>query len=236
LGDGLARRGDFTTAFMMSAGLCLVSLALAAMLANDRPVHGGERGASIHRASLVPGLVLMAGIGGFTVWNTLITPYADDRGGPSAGVLFAVYAAILFVIRLTNASLPDRIGHLRSAACCVVAMAIGVASLAAGLPTLVGTIGVSLGMSLLYPALLAFTVNNALDGDRPAALSTFTAFFEVGSVLGAVVAGEVADLFTDRTAFGVGAALTMLGLIPLRTLRPQPGRTVIGHETLRGAM
>jgi MFS family permease len=220
IGDELAQRAQFTTAFVVSALLCAVSAFLAAALP-PAPVHDGHQtrsGPAIAINAIRPGLVLMAGMIGFTVWSTLITPYSDDVGGLSAGTLFAIYAGLLIVIRLTTASLPDRLGHRRSAGVCIVFMASGVAVLAVGAPTAVGTVLVALGMSLLYPAMSAHAVNSTSMANRPATISTFTAFFEIGSIVGAVVAGQVAASFSDRSAFGVAAALTIAGLIPLWSL------------------
>ena len=43
-------------------------------------------------------------------------------------------------------------------------------------------------MAFLYPSLMALTVNRADDRERPAAISSFTMFFEIGTVTGGLAA------------------------------------------------
>jgi predicted MFS family arabinose efflux permease len=87
-------------------------------------------------------------------------------------------------------------------------------------------------MAFLYPSLMANVVNRVNDGERASALSTFTMFFELGSVVGGVVLGAVGQLFDKRAGFFGGAVIAALGLVALwRTIVDSSGRSVI--EELR---
>ena len=60
---------------------------------------------------------------------------------------------------------------------------------------------IGVGMAFMYPSLMALTVNRVADGERPAAISSFTMFFEIGTVAGGLALGTVAELTSKRAAF-----------------------------------
>ena len=97
-----------------------------------------------------------------------------------------------------------------------------------------GVVGV--GMAFLYPSLMANVVNRVDDAERASALSTFTMFFELGSVVGGVVLGAIGQLFSKRAGFLGGAVITLLGLVALwQTVVDSSDRTTgrSGVEELR---
>ncbi len=97
-----------------------------------------------------------------------------------------------------------------------------------------GVVGV--GMAFLYPSLMANVVNRVDDSERASALSTFTMFFEIGSIVGGVVLGAIGQLFGKRAGFLGGAVITVLGLVALwRTVVDSSDRTIgrSGVEELR---
>ena len=79
----------------------------------------------------------------------------------------------------------------------------------------VGAVVVGIGMAFLYPSLMANVVNRVDDSERASALSTFTMFFEIGSVVGGLVLGALGELFSKRAGFFGGAVITTLGLVAL---------------------
>jgi predicted MFS family arabinose efflux permease len=70
-------------------------------------------------------------------------------------------------------------------------------------------------MAFLYPPLMANVVNRVDDSSRASALSSFTMFFEIGSVVGGVALGAVGELFNKRAGFFGGAVIAVLGLAAL---------------------
>ena len=83
------------------------------------------------------------------------------------------------------------------------------------------TIVMSVGMAFMYPALMALSVNSVPDEERVAVISTFTMFFEIGSMFGGLVLGLVAELTSKRGGFLGGAVSCALGLWVLwRVLLP----------------
>ncbi len=84
-----------------------------------------------------------------------------------------------------------------------------------------GLMGV--GMAFLYPSLMANVVNRVGDNERASALSSFTMFFELGTIVGGVALGAVGEIFTKRAGFLGGAVIALLGLVVLwRTVVAAP--------------
>jgi MFS family permease len=79
-----------------------------------------------------------------------------------------------------------------------------------------GTVVLSMGMALLYPSLMAFTVNSVSEEDRALALASFTMFFEVGTVAGGLILGTIARFTGEQGAFAGGAVMAMTGIWVLR--------------------
>jgi MFS family permease len=71
-------------------------------------------------------------------------------------------------------------------------------------------------MAFLYPSLMALAVNRVDDRERPAVISSFTMFFEIGTVSGGLAFGVVADLTTKRAAFAGCLVLCAFGIWLLR--------------------
>jgi MFS family permease len=71
-------------------------------------------------------------------------------------------------------------------------------------------------MAFMYPSLMALTVNRVDDRERPLAISSFTMFFEIGTVAGGIALGTVAELLGKRSAFGAAVVVCAFGLWVLR--------------------
>ena len=76
---------------------------------------------------------------------------------------------------------------------------------------------IGVGAAFMYPSLMALAVNRVDEADRPAVISSFTMFFEIGTVAGGLVLGVLAELTTKRVAFAGAVAVCAFGLWLLRT-------------------
>lgn len=185
---------------------------------SSTPVTSDVKPPLLHRAAFWPGVVLASGIAAFSVFAAFIPEYARTVGLAGSAGLFLVYSAVSLVLRVVGARLPERLGEHR-----MVTIALG--SLATGLALIslvtepwalwVGAAVIGVGMAFLYPSLMANVVNRVDDGERASALSTFTMFFELGSVVGGVVLGAIGELFDKRAGFFGGAVIAALGLVAL---------------------
>lgn len=225
IGEAVVDGDRFHLAFGVAAGFALLAAALslsvpARVLAVD-PEASGERFAGyIHRAALGPGLVLACGIGAFATFSAFLPDYSRSVGLAGSGGLFGTYSVVCLLLRLTGARLPERLGARRSVTIALTATG-GSLTLLAAIPEVwalwaaAALIGV--GQAFLYPSLMALTINRVDERERPAALSSFTMFFDVGMIAGGLALGAVAELFGKRSAFAGGIVLAAIGMWLLLT-------------------
>jgi MFS family permease len=227
VGEALASQAHYTRAFLVAAVCTLVAFAVSRLVqespaidagAPTSPSPGQARHRLVHPAGLVTGVVLAMAMIGYTGWMTFL-PLRADEVGAAAGGLFLFYSCSVLVLRLAGARIPERVGLGRCAAVALVFIGVGlllsaVVPGAAGLWA--GVFVLSVGISLLYPSLMAISVNSVSDaGERAAVVATFTMFFEVGGALGGVLLGGVAAGAGYQGAFLAGGLIALAGLVPL---------------------
>lgn len=236
LGEAVLGDDRFAAAFCVAGACSAVCGVIAMSLPRSigRAEGAGARGPLVHRAAVGPGAVLAFGIAAMTGFIAFVPTRATDLGMAGAAPIFALYGILCLAVRIFAARLPDRMGATRTTAASLSALAVGLAVAAvldSPLGLYLGATGVALGLSLLYPALMAVTVASVADAERTAALATFSAFFELGSMTGGLVLGGVVALTDERGAFAGGAALALVGLLVVRPIalvratrpRPAPG-------------
>jgi MFS family permease len=185
----------------------------------------------IHRAALWPGIVLASGVAAMAVFTAFIPEYSRAVGLAGSAGLFLVYSVVSLTLRLAGAKLPERLGERRMVTVALVSLAASmllIAAVAEPWALWAGAALLGLGMAFLYPSLMANVVDRVSEHERASALSTFTMFFEVGTIAGGVVLGAIAQIFSKQAAFLGGAVFALLGLVALwRHVRPvpQPGPT-----------
>ena len=139
--------------------------------------------------------------------------------GPTA---FAAFAVTVVVTRLVGGDLPDRIGPIRCAAGAAAISAIGLALIALAdslVLALAGAVAMGLAFALIYPSLSLVVVNSVNDARRGSALGTFTAFFDIGFLVGGPLTGLAASLGGYSAAFWLGAAFAIATIAVAGTLR-----------------
>lgn len=179
-----------------------------------------RRSPFVHRDALGPGSVLAIGMAAFAVFSAFLPEYSRSLGLSGSGGLFAVYSAVCLVLRLAGARIPERLGPRTSVTIAFVALGTGLALLAVvaqpwALWAAAALVG--LGMAFMYPSLMAITVDRAPESERPRAIGSFTMFFEVGTAVGGLGLGAVADVFGKRSGFGLAGTLCALGIWVLWT-------------------
>ena len=229
VGEYLVRGGHFDRAWVIAAAIA-VGASLAGWLL---PETGGSADKSerplrfLHPASVSPGLVLMFAATGYASITSFSPLYARAVGLGSSGVLYALFAVSVVVVRLTTRKLADRRGRVAVAFPGTVATAVGMALLAIARPV-TAYVGVALyaaGFALIFPALMALVADRVPDSERGEALGSFTAFFDVGAGAGSYAVGALAGAFGFSAAFGVPAALCLVGVAILSRSRGERGRT-----------
>lgn len=224
LGEALVRQG-FDQAWTVAGGLALGSLAVTFFVHDTTPHEAGVGGHPplrfLHPAAVWPGLVILTAATGYTAITAFSSLYARRIGMGSSGALYATFALSILVVRLVAGRLADRHGRVTVALPGMALAAFGMAVLALEPPpvlALVGVGGFGVGFALVFPALLALTVDRVPDAERGAAVGSFTAFFDIGASGGSYAVGAVADRVGFAGGFGLPSALCVGGLVVLARL------------------
>jgi MFS family permease len=182
---------------------------------SSSPAGTGGKPPLFHRAALWPGVVLASGIAAFAVFTAFIPEYSRTIGLAGSAGLFLVYSAVSLSLRLFGAKLPERVGEHRMVTVALVSLAVSlllISVVTQPWALWVGAGGMGVGMAFMYPSLMANVINRVADGERASALSSFTMFFEVGTIVGGVVLGAVGEIFSKRAGFLGGAIIAVGGL------------------------
>ncbi|HEY1317208.1 MAG TPA: MFS transporter [Gaiella sp.] len=226
IGDFVHRATSFGAVWMVAIALSLTGAVLALALPETRPQTTRPRPgfALFTRSAAIPGIVIALEMFGFAALVVFSPLYARELGMQGAGLVLLVNAAVLVAMRVLGRRLPDRVGPRRAASVGVLLAAGGI-GLAAVLGSPAGLyLGAAIfgaGHALLYPALFLLAVGRAREDERSAALGSLKALEGLGFAFAAAFIGLVASLGGYGVAFGVGAAITAAGLIPLRAFLPR---------------
>jgi len=166
------------------------------------------------------------------VWAVL--PLVFASGGLSLqeiGLLVAIYPAVWGISQIATGALSDRgaVGGGRrvwiASGMLVQAVALLLFSLTRGLgPWIVAAVLLGLGTAAVYPTLLAAVADAVSPAERAPAVGTYRLWRDLGYVVGALIAGPLADRMGYRAAIAVTALLTALsGAAAAVLLRPATG-------------
>jgi MFS family permease len=172
----------------------------------------------VHPAAIGPGLVLLTVAVGYTAISSFMPLYARSIGMGSSGGLYVTFALTILVVRLVSGRLADRFGRAAVAVPGLISGAVGMFLLAAVAEPPAAFAGVALfgaGHALIFPALMALTVDRVPDEERGEALGSFTACFDVGASTGGYIVGFVADAAGYTAAWTAPGVLCLLGLVAL---------------------
>ena len=224
LGEAALRDGAYDTVWLAATGCALAAGIVALGLPETRPQSTRPVGRAplVHRAALLPGLVLVLGMIGFAGMAAFVPLYARELGLEGAGSIFALNAAIVIAVRLLGRKIPDRFGPRRAATVAMVLAASGLGVIAlVQTPTGLygGTVVLALGQALVFPALMTIVVATAPAEGRSSAVGSFTACADLGYAIGAISLGGVAAAAGYSGVFAVAALAAAAGVLPLTRLR-----------------
>jgi predicted MFS family arabinose efflux permease len=223
LGEAAIERSGFAAAWALAGASGLAAVVIALLVPDTRPDDPGqepEGGASghrlIHRAGLLPGLVLFAGILGMAGFLTFVPLYALDLGMAGSRVVLLVFAAVVVGIRGVGARIPDRLGAARATRIALAASAAGLAVAGAwrtpaGL--VAGTAVFATGVALLTPAVMTLAVQGVAPRERGAVIGTTSSFLDLAIGLGPATLGLVAAAAGRPGTFLASAAVAAAGLL-----------------------
>lgn len=216
------------------AGFCgsglLVALALPETLQRSGPVPEPPPlwNRLFHPAAVAPGVVFFCVGVGWTAVSAFLALYAREIGLSGSQGLFLVLSVTVLATRALAGNLADRLGRLAVALPGALAVAVGLAVLAAYPEPVAATLALIVfgaGFSGLFPALLALVVDRAPPAERGVAMSSFNVFFDVGAPIGGYGMGQLVDWGGFSLGFGVMSGLAAVGgLLLLRLARREGGQ------------
>jgi MFS family permease len=137
---------------------------------------------------------------------------ANGASITEVGIVAAVYPAVWGLGQLATGALSDHTGRKPLITTGMLVQAGALALLVAGggefLPALSAAILLGIGTALVYPTLIAAVSDVAQPVDRAQLVGVYRFWRDFGFVVGALLAGTLADAFGSGTAIVVVAALT----------------------------
>lgn len=226
LGEALLKATGFGTVFAAFGLSCLVGAVLGMGVPRGQTTAVPVERKMLHPVALWPGVVIALGLVPITAYSAFLPLYADKVGFDSVGPVLGLYAGLILVIRIVAARVPDALGWQRTSVVALsgVASGVGVIGLwGSAAAVWVGTVVLAIGMSLLYPALLAAVMGATDESERSHAVGTFTLFLDIATGLGASLVGIVVSLSNQRSGFVAAGLCAVAGLVALMLLRNRIG-------------
>jgi MFS family permease len=221
----------FTPVWLAAAALGATGVACIVLLPETggrtiaaRAELGPGRRRLLHPAAVGPGLVLLTTGLGYSSITGFSSLYGRHIELHDPGLLYATFAVTIIGVRLVAGRLADSIGRIATALPGLLLGAAGLGVLALLQEpawAFVGVAAFGAGFALIFPALMAFTVDRVPDHERGEALGSFTAFMDAGSGGGAYLIGAIADAAGFGWAYGTPALLCLAGAVLLVALGAQ---------------
>ena len=217
LGELLLRDDHYDVVWLVAASCCLASGAIGLALpetglAKDPASDPPAQARLIHPAAVGPGVVLALTVLGFAGLGTFGALYARELGLDGAGSVFLVFSAVVVATRILARRVPDRLGPKRTSRTALSLIAAGLLTIGLwNVPAalLAGTVVVAFGHALAFPSLMTLAVNAGPASERSSIVGTFSAFTELGFLVGALTLGAVAS------AVGYGGVFVVCAIGPL---------------------
>jgi MFS family permease len=231
LGELVLGQSRFDLVWLLAAAFCLAAGLIGLALPETAPSGSADElptGRIVHPAAIGPGLVLALTVLGFAGLGTFAALYARELGLNGAGSVFLVFAAVVVTTRILARQVPDRLGPKRTSGVALTLISaglltIGLWNVPAGL--FAGTVVVAFGHALAFPSLMTLAVNSAPASERSSVVGTFSAFTELGFLVGALSLGAIAAAVGYDGVFVVCAAGPLVGallVLRLQSVRVRP--------------
>lgn len=222
LGELVIDRFSYTWAWAAAAASASIAAVIVSRVAETKPAldpFAGPRSRRLfHPAALGPGLVLLTVAVGYTSIQAFTPLYARSIGMGSSGFLYATFASTILVVRLASGRMADRYGRVQIALPGLVLGVFGMTLLALVPRPAAAYTGVALFAAchaLIFPALMALTVDRVPEAERGEVLGSFTACFDAGAAPGGYLVGTIADHAGFGLAWATPALFCLIGIAVL---------------------
>ena len=214
----------YPAAFWVAAALCVVAAALAWATTEPRREDVGPAGGTaapgvprvqlIHRPTIAPAVGFIGGLLAASGFMAFCSIRAGEVGMTTPSVVLMTYGATVIGVRLTLATIADRVPALRVLVAGLAVLSGGalVAALSTGpVPLVAAAAVIGLGVGLLTPAFFAAVFADVSPSRRGAASGTASMAIDLGLGVGPILLGLVAAPLGIPAAFLVGSAAAGLG-------------------------
>lgn len=159
---------------------------------------------------------------GYGIITVYLSIYAKEEVGLTQGVgyYFTIFSAGLVAARLSSAMILRSGRFILVFALGIIALIIGffiVAFIHNPVAFYSSAICMGIGYGLISPTAQTMIINLGKDTERGAANATYLTFFDLGVGAGVFFGGIIAQYSNYSTAYAVGFAFTIIGLIYLLT-------------------
>jgi predicted MFS family arabinose efflux permease len=158
----------------------------------------------------------------FAAHSSFVAPFAQ-KNALSISAYFASYSVAAVFARISGGYLANRFGEIRVMPAALVMASVGFFSLI-GVSTTTGLMGTGflagMGHGLLFPSLISVTLYPTSAGNRGKVSGALTGGFDAGVFIGALVMGQLGELYGFSTIFVMAAAFIILGLGIFYRIRP----------------
>lgn len=145
---------------------------------------------------------------------TFLKTFIEHTGVGSMGLFYSVYSVAAVLLRLALGWVPDRIGPRLTLAPSMIAVIVGLGTLA----TATSDLGIAVagllcgtGHAFVFPILSSLVVSRAEAHERGAALAMFTALFDFGLLVGSPFLGAILEATDYTTMFGTAGLIGVIG-------------------------
>lgn len=163
----------------------------------------------------------------FAAHSSFVAPFAQ-KNALSVSAYFASYSAAAIFSRISGGYLANRFSEIRVMPAALVMAGVGFFSLI-GVSTTAGLMRTGLlagmGHGLLFPSLISVTLYPISADKRGKVNGALTGGFDGGVFIGALVMGQLGELFGFSIIFSMAAAFIVLGLGIFFRVRP----TIVRH-------
>ena len=218
--EGMVQKWGFDAIFFIGLAV-FISAFLILMPLRDRfvPTTGKAAGnGNFFKALRIPivwrmSLICLCFGLAFAAHSSFIAPFAQKNALP-VSAYFAAYSASAVLARLMGGYIFNRFDEIQIMPFALVLGGIGFLCLI-GVSTTAGLMGTGflagIGHGLLFPSLIAVTIRPITADNRGKVNGVLTGGFDAGVFMGALIMGQLGELFGFGIIFGTSAAAIFLG-------------------------
>ncbi len=201
-----------------------ISLVALALLIATQMVDRGNRyvanekteGKLFNSAGIVLAVVGTTAYFTYGAVASYLSPYVIERGLGNPGLFFTAFAIGGVAVRVLGGRQLDRFGRVTlivpsTLAICLSMLWLLLAS--EGWSIIGAGAAYGVGSGVLYPVLMAYSIDLAGPNERASAVSTILASSDLGLALGALASGLVVNYLPLQAVWVVAGAVALLGLV-----------------------